>query len=263
MLFPWDYYRSSEINLGNANLGMSLTYPFGTDHLGRDTLVRLSQSVQENIPILWLVVSVAVFLGWLLGSIGIIFSERFLANGRKFPLDLILAAIAGAPLFLLVFVFSIGFDVMGLVPISVSLFLIFLLSSYLQVRNLYGESKELAYWRSQLSIGGEAGPRIIQYGILGAWSQPMLSFWMHALSLSVIAEVSLSYLGFGIQEPSASLGNILAAHFSDYLHGDFRVLLVTVVAMLITIGTPSCFKSLFKIFRTRVDKQELKYSSLN
>ena len=231
LFFPWSVFKDSSINLSNISLAPSLAHPFGTDHLGRDILVLLSDAVLSTVPVLWAVVSIAVVTGWCLGLLLTIIPQRLSRFSFLRRIDIPISTVAGAPLFLMVFVFAISFKVMGLLPISISLFIMFLLSSVLQVRTLYAESSQLSYWKAYISLGGTDKNRMLLYGIGGIWKIPMIMHLCHSLSLAIVTEVSLSYLGFGIQEPRPSLGNILSAHFTDYLHGDFRVLTVTLIVM--------------------------------
>ena len=56
----------------------------------------------------------------------------------------------------------------------------------------------------------------------------MLLILIFHMKMAVVIEASLSYLGFGVQEPQASFGNMLASHFELYLRGQWQIMLLIV-----------------------------------
>ena len=56
--------------------------------------------------------------------------------------------------------------------------------------------------------------------------------------MAIITEVSLSYLGLGIQEPGISLGNLLAANLHLYMSGDVRIVMSIGAAVLLVFMFP-------------------------
>jgi len=64
------------------------------------------------------------------------------------------------------------------------------------------------------------------------------------LRVAVAAEASLSFLGFGIQEPQPSFGNMLSSHFDLYLKGHWSVLLVIVGGLALAALFPASLAAL-------------------
>ena len=67
----------------------------------------------------------------------------------------------------------------------------------------------------------------------------------HTSATTFIIEVSLSYLGFGVQEPNPSFGNMFKSHFDLILRGDFYTVFVIVGFMIITLAVPKIIFNLF------------------
>ena len=70
-------------------------------------------------------------------------------------------------------------------------------------------------------LGGSKLTRVIKYGVFRSWKKEIVEMFFIHLQLAFIIEVSLSYLGFGVQEPNPSFGNMFKSHFDLILRGDF------------------------------------------
>ncbi|SMF69539.1 hypothetical protein [Pseudobacteriovorax antillogorgiicola] len=238
LAIPWETIFVSGIDLKLANQSLSWAHPLGTDHLGRDLLVRLGTALRATIPVIWGTVSLSLLLGWWLGSVLCFLEERPYFKPFTSLIDASVALLAGIPIFLLIFLLALLLESPGLKGLLVACSLVMASNGCFSIRTLFSESKNLGYWQAQESLGGCVLSRVWAYGIRGHWLGALGSQWCRCLSLAVMAEVSLSYLGFGVQEPDPSLGNILSSHFSDYLHGDLRVLLSGVACLALFVQLP-------------------------
>jgi ABC-type dipeptide/oligopeptide/nickel transport system permease subunit len=77
------------------------------------------------------------------------------------------------------------------------------------------------------------------------------------LRTAVAIEASLSYLGFGIQEPSPSFGNMLAAHFDLYLKGQWYVLGILVLWLGVTAAFP---QAVLTLSQSQVRRPRIRYT---
>lgn len=121
----------------------------------------------------------------------------------------------------------------------IALSLLIFVRSYLQIHELFLHDRKLGYWQAHEAIGGGMFSRIFRYGFGGSWSEPLLQSLRFHLMIAVSIEASLSYLGFGIQEPQASFGNMLSAHFNLFVKGQWYILIVIVIALWLTAKFPS------------------------
>ena len=243
VLVPWYDFRSDGIDLSRSSLSFSVMHPLGTDHLGRDLVARISHAIHYTIPFLWGGVTIGLLLGWIAGTLICLLEELFPDTPVLPVIDQLLLLLSGIPIFLVVFSLSIWLLDMGINIISASLLCLFFLNGCNRIRVLYLQSSTLGYWKAHKAYGGKLGARILQYGFLCSWWPFLLVQWFQGLNASVVAEVSLSYLGFGVQEPNPSLGNILSSHFSDYLHGDFKVLGGVLGVLAVLTIVPQAWKA--------------------
>ena len=66
---------------------------------------------------------------------------------------------------------------------------------------------------------GSLSDRVMKYGLRRLWRKDLEVFTAQHFSLALIIEISISYLGFGIQEPWPSFGRLLAENLSRVFQG--------------------------------------------
>jgi len=238
VIIPWDIFFESKVSLTNMLQLPGAQHLFGTDNLGRDLLVRLSLAIREVVFPLWGVVFIATSLGFL-------FSILWRSNTSSSPITKLLyifeanaALVLSIPLGITVFSFAVFFEVNGLFTVSCTLAVIFFLSSFLQVRDLFQSSSRLGHWRANEAMGGSLWLRQINYGVRGGWLSSIKSTFVSNMRLAIIIEASLSYLGFGVSEPDPSFGNMIASHYNMTLKGDFYVISIIVFTLLLCTHIP-------------------------
>jgi len=242
---PWSIWFGTRVNLADALSLPSLRHPLGTDSLGRDLLVRAAEAVLGAVLPLWLGVIVATLAGVVLGIGMICLGTHRLWRPLIASFDAVVVVLVSVPVCLTAFAWAALSEHAGLMPVLVSLTLVFMLRTYLQVRDLYRRDATLAYWIAHAALGGSLLFRLVSYGIQTAWRRTLaMSLGFH-LRTAVAIEASLSYLGFGIQEPSASFGNMLAAHFDLFLKGQWYVLGVLIVCLAATAALPRALLILY------------------
>ncbi|MEZ4740953.1 MAG: hypothetical protein R3B45_00645 [Bdellovibrionota bacterium] len=249
---PWDRYFDAGVDLKTIGVGPSLQHLLGTDNLGRDLLVRLSSVLRDVIVPIWLTVLISSLAGIGIAIIVLLLSEEntafkrvidFLGHGFSF--------IASVPIGILVFLLAVYYEETGLRMVLVGLSVLLAIRSYLQVFDLYAEDKRLGYWLAHEAQGGTLFSRLIRYGLGMRWKESILLALVFHLQIAVTIESALSYLGFGIQEPQASFGNMLASHFDMYLKGDWGILLIILIVMGLTFQFPKNVAIIGKYLRRK------------
>lgn len=236
---PWSTWLGTRVNLADALALPSQRHPLGTDSLGRDLVVRAAEAVLGAVLPLWLGVLVATIVGVVLGIGVICLGTSRLWRPLIASFDAVVVVVVSVPVCLTAFAWAALSEHAGLIPVLFSLAVVFMLRTYLQVRDLYRKDEALAYWTAHAALGGSLLFRLLGYGIQTGWRRTLaMSLGFH-LRTAVAIEASLSYLGFGIQEPSASFGNMLAAHFDLFLKGQWYVLVVLIVCLAMTAALPT------------------------
>jgi peptide/nickel transport system permease protein len=239
-LAPWDVLVSQKIDLVNMLGPPSSAHPLGTDNLGRDLLGRLAAAVRGGVLPLWGGVLVGCMAGGTAALVAIVAQARGpLARGATAVVDALTAALASIPVGLLAFAWAAWQERAGLLPVLGSLSGLFAARTYLELRDLHRRDVRLGYWTAHAALGGSLWQRVTRYGLLSGWLRPLATTLGFHLRAAVAIEASLSYLGFGLQEPQASFGNMLASHFDLYLKGHWSVLAAIVACLAATAAFPA------------------------
>jgi ABC-type dipeptide/oligopeptide/nickel transport system permease subunit len=244
-LIPWQLWFSPDIELRSMNLSPSSAHFLGTDNLGRDLLVRLSKAIGGAVLPIWISVTLATVLG---SVVGVLMCALQVQNGYRRFAGYLLGLpgfIAAIPIGLLVFYIAAWNEKAGLWPVIIGLTLVVTSRSSSQVLELFAQDSRLGFWQAHAASGGRLLHRLWNYGILGSWRELLLATFCFHLSVAVSIEASLSYLGFGVEEPLASFGNMLASHFDLIFKSQWQVAIFVAGAMAIVIATPFSLMSLF------------------
>jgi peptide/nickel transport system permease protein len=185
------------------------SFIFGTDELGRDLLVRVLYGARVSLFVGLTTTAIATVAGVSVGLITGFFGgwvdavlARFIDTVLAFPflvLALSLAVVFGPSLTIVISVISF-FSWAAIARI---------------VRGQTLSIKEKEYIEAARSLG--ASPwRIMFVHILPNLMAPVLVLATLSIPAAIVFESTLSYLGLGIQPPTASWGNILAGAQSYY-----------------------------------------------
>ena len=184
-------------------------FPIGTDFLGRDLLVRVMYGARISLEVGIFTTLAAAIMGTSIGLVAGYFGgwidnilARFIDAALAFPLivlSLALAAVFHPNLFIVLGVITF-FSWAGISRV---------------VRGQTLSLKEKEYIEAARSLG--ASPwRIMFIDILPNIMAPVLVLATLSIPAAIVFESTLSYLGLGIQPPTASWGNILAGAQSYY-----------------------------------------------
>ncbi len=199
-------YGENELNPTESLQDPSFSHPFGTDRLGRDIFSRVVYGARTSVLIgvtaAGLAVLFGVPLGILAGYAGGIVDDaimRFVDAWIAFPnLILILAIITiiGGGVFNIMV--AIG---LGAFPLYARL-----------IRGQTLSLKEEDYVTAARALGASPG-RIMLRHILPNGYQPVLVQASLFTGVAVLSEAGLSFLGIGVQPPTATWGIIIADGF--------------------------------------------------
>lgn len=197
-------YDPNAINLKDALKGPSSAHWFGTDSLGRDTYTRLIYGARTSLFVGLLSVFFASFIGIILGSIAGYYGGwthavimRFIDALMAFPmlvLALVIAALLG------------GGVTNVIIALGVSLMPQYARLMCGQVLSV----KESDYILAAKSLGA-SNFRIILSHVIKNSFPPLVVQMTLRLGRTILSESSLSFLGIGIQPPTASWGSMVAS----------------------------------------------------
>ena len=215
-LSPFDPEKSS---IASRFLSPSFQHPMGTDALGRDLLTRVLYGGRISLTVGILVVIITFTIGVLVGSI---------AGYAGGMIDNILMRITDAVLTLpsllvLSLMSAIQKDVEipilknnSLLTIAIVIGLLSWMTFARLVRAAFLTLRELDFVTASRSMG--ASPfRIITRHILPNTIGPLIVEATLELGYAIIEESGLSFLGFGIQPPTPSWGNLLSNGQENFL----------------------------------------------
>ena len=182
----------------------------GTDNLGRDRFSRLLHAVRFSLIVCSLGVVLACIIGILIGTVSG-YSSRFADTVLMGATDAMLAL----PTLILILAARAAFP-LELPPVSAAslLLLIFALTGWAEMarltRGLVRSTREREFVMAAVA-SGLTEARILFKHVLPNITRPLVIQALLMLPAFLLAEIALSYLGVGVQEPEASLGNILTA----------------------------------------------------
>jgi peptide/nickel transport system permease protein len=180
----------------------SWAYPLGTDSLGRSVLPRVLEGVRNSVLISVSAVLLSTALATVLGIAAGLFGGVFdvvvmrLADGLfAFPavlLGIVVSAIVGA---------GAPAAVISIVIVTLPLMLRVFRSASVDISHLD--------FVTASRVGGASGNRLAFRHILPNISGPIAVQATYAASVAMLVEGSMSFLGFGVVAPSASLGSLV------------------------------------------------------
>ncbi|MEO8574188.1 MAG: ABC transporter permease [Pyrinomonadaceae bacterium] len=207
----------------------------GTDNLGRDRFSRLMHAIRFSLIVCSLGVILACVIGTLIGVIS--------GYSRGFADTLLMGvtdAMLALPTLILILAVRAAFP-LELPPARAAflLLLIFALTGWAEMarlaRGLVLETREREFVTAAIATG-VTQTRILFRHILPNISRPLLTQALLMLPAFLLAEIALSYLGVGVQEPEASLGNMLtAASDLNQLRGQPVSILSPAIAIFIFV----------------------------
>jgi peptide/nickel transport system permease protein len=192
----------------------SRSHPLGLDELGRDVLSRLLEGARISLFVGLAVVSVSSLVGMALGSIAGYFGgavddliSRTIDILMAFPgilLAIALVAVLGP----------------SLTNVILALCVIGWVGYARLVRGQALRARELEYVQAARALGASSARIVVKHVLPTALPSVIVQASL-GMAGAIIAEASLSFLGLGVQPPTASWGTMLDAgrsHLFDAPH---------------------------------------------
>jgi peptide/nickel transport system permease protein len=177
-------------------------YPLGTDTLGRDALTRLLYAGRVSLLIGFLVAAVSIGLGSAAGLAAGYFGGwvddlvnalvQFVFNVPRLFMLIVLAVLLRPDVLLHSLIFG----------------LLFWPGTARQVRGVVQSVRELEYVDAARVLGANDG-RIMVRHVLPNVASVIMVVAGFDVAAAILGESALSFLGFGVQVPTASWGNLL------------------------------------------------------
>jgi peptide/nickel transport system permease protein len=217
------------MDLGAVNALPSAAHLLGTDFVGRDLLSRIMVGTQAFFLPGLLSVSVSLLFGTFLGVLAGFWPERFdtvvslllqlLESLPKLVLILLVVALFRADIYLILLVVGITN-----IPAAAEL-----------LRARIAVLRRKSYIEAAIALGLPPSRVILKHVL-----------WLHGRGLvliqatigmgeAILIETSLSYLGFGVQEPTPSWGNMVALGKDYFFRGELWLSTVPAGAILLTV----------------------------
>jgi len=178
-------------------------YLLGTDELGRDVFARMLQGSFVSLSIGFVAVSIELLIGLSLGGLAGFYGGRIDSLIMRFT-DVMLCF----PTFFLIL------TVVALLPPSIwNVMVVIGMTSWMGtcrfVRAELLALRDQDFVRAARALGLSDARIIFRHMVPNAIAPVLVSATI-AVASAILTESALSYLGFGVQPPNASWGNILA-----------------------------------------------------
>ncbi len=205
----------------------SAEFPFGTDNIGRDILSRMLYGGRYSLVIGFGATLFALVLGSIIGAVAAV-SRKAVSEVIMRVLDVVMSipGIALAAILVLILgnsvpaiIFSIGFMYTPQIARIVRA----------NVVSEYGED----YVRAVI-VSGARAPWILMKHVLRNCIAPIMVFTVTLVADAIIFEASLTFIGAGIAEPTATWGNILSSARDGVLLGRWWQALFPGIAIMVT-----------------------------
>lgn len=216
-----------EMDLLNMLQGPSLSYPLGTDSLGRDIFVRVVHGAQISL----MVGLGSVLLGLLAGgSIGVLagYYRGWLDSGLMSLMNIMLAF--PTLVLAIAIVAYLGASTLNVI-LAVGLLFVPAFARIARANTLNFREREFVTVARTL---GASDFRIITREILPNLVGPLLSYSLVMFAVAILAEASLGFLGLSVPPPAPSWGSMISDERSN-LDDAFHTIAMPGLAMLLTV----------------------------
>lgn len=203
-------------------------YPLGTNNFGLDMLARVLHGARAS-----LIVSLgAVVIGTVVGSALGILSGFFRKTTDTVIGILTNSLLAVPPLILLIALATVLEPNLRNIALALSLLAIPSVIRIARASTLSFAQREFVLAARAM---GASRSRLMLRELLPNVALPLASYGMVMISVLIVAEASLSFLGLGIKPPEPSWGNMIAEGQGDTFGQDPHIVLVPGTVLFLTV----------------------------
>lgn len=219
----------SELESESGKYIQTLNFYLGTDRFGRDVLSRLIYGSRVSLMVGLISESIALFIGLLLGS----FAGYFRGTTDKLVMWLV-NVIFAFPAILLIIALSVVLG-KGLWQAFVAIGLTGWVDIARIVRGQFFSLRETEFVEATKAIGFKP-LRVIFRHILPNCIGPVIVTGTVGLAAAIIFEASLSFLGLGVQPPTASWGQMIFDGYKYIVVGtNWGLAVFPSIAIMVTV----------------------------
>jgi len=220
-------HAPNEVNLDEALVAPNISHPFGTDNHGRDVLARTLAGARISLGIGVSATVLSLLLGTALGLAGGFF-------GR--PVDSFAIGLTDITLAFPSLLLAIAVSVVvppGLMAVFIALSLVGWPTFARLSRSVVLSIRETEYFSAAIAAGCPS-LRLMLRHILPNCAPYLIVAASLRLGGFMLGEAALSFLGLGVQPPTASWGSMIS-HGRDFLHAAPWITIFPGIALALTI----------------------------
>ena len=233
----------TESDFSNLKSRPNLTYWLGTDVLARDIFSRVIYGARVSLTVAFLAPVFGMIIGLGLGMLAGYF--KGIAESSIMGLIDIILAFPNIVLAMVILFFA-GADIINLIVV--------LTVTSIPANTRIARASTLSYSKREFVLAaraqGASDLRILLYEILPNILLPNLAYILSFMSIIIMIEGSLSFLGVGIPPPTPTWGGMIAEGFADINtdpHLSFMPALVLFLTVLSLNLIGDCFRRRYAI----------------
>jgi len=221
-------YKNQVVEFKQNKQTICSCFWFGTDKFGRDVLSRIVVGLRYTLIIGFASVVLSLIIGLVLGGLA-----GFFGGKTDAFISILINVFWSLPTILLAFAIILSFG-----RSFSSIFIAIALTMWGDVARLV--RAQVLYYKEMLFVQASKAMGFSEFRILFKHIIPNLMgpVWVSAagnFALAVLLESGLSFLGFGLQPPIPSLGNILQEQYSYAISGKPLLALIPSIVVVLLI----------------------------
>ncbi len=206
----------------------SKRFLLGTDKFGRDIFSRIILGIRVSMLVGLIAVIISLIMGILMGALA-----GFLGGIWDQLIMLLINVNWSIPTILMVFAIVLAFD-RGLIVIFIAVGLTMWVELARIVRGQVMLLKKEQFVLAANNMGMGV-PKILFVHILPNIMGPVLVMAAANFSTAVLVEAGLSFIGFGVEPPTPSIGNMLNEHYGYAMTGKLFLAVVPAITLMILV----------------------------
>lgn len=203
LLMPPIPYSPTEYDLDSTLVSPNFSHLMGTDEQGRDIAARMVHGARVSLAVGFVAVGIYVGIGIIVGSVA-----GYFGGWVDLAISRVIEIVMCFPTFFLILA-VLAFVGPGVFNIMIVIGLTGWTGIARLVRGEFLRLKGLDFVQAARTLGYSTGRIIFRHVLPNALS-PVLVSVTFGIASAILVESSLSFLGFGVQPPTPSWGDILS-----------------------------------------------------